>query len=318
MDGAILYFIYRFSWGSDGPSPFFSYSLNDLNTNESSQYANKDYLASDDWVFIKKDFGSALTSTDFPFIFLYNKHSGTLRLFLALGQLYGQNDAATITLTYNNNTYRFAIFENYKTIGSALKDFDNNVSSVTINNYYNNSVLFWYHADFTINYDPCICNYPSSLLFQVKFLSKVTMQFTLDGSALPQIDGYGRVGRNGNVNSTIAGAATSVFNNAQKATKIFGDAISGISKWADLTKAQKTFYDNLGSVLNGISPIFGAVSFLIGLFGGGNDSPVRPVAYDINLEGSGSINYSNPYGSIALPVPGANKSGLDPMRNVST
>jgi hypothetical protein len=54
---AQYYTLYTISHGVQSVfSPFNNYSLHDQNTNELSQYAIKDYSASDGWVFIKKDF----------------------------------------------------------------------------------------------------------------------------------------------------------------------------------------------------------------------------------------------------------------------
>jgi hypothetical protein len=58
------YTIYTISNGLQTvPSPFYNYALNDLNTVELSQYSAKDFLPTDGWVFIKKDFGNSTTAT---------------------------------------------------------------------------------------------------------------------------------------------------------------------------------------------------------------------------------------------------------------
>lgn len=305
------YTIYTISHGMQTVySPFYNFSLNDLNTNQLSQYSNKDFLPSDGWVFIKKDFGNATIGTDFPYLILYNKYSGTLRVFFALGQLYGQNDAATVTLTYNNGSFRSALLGNYSpNTGMALDNFDNNVSPISLNNYYNNSVLYWYYADFAMNYDPCLCNYKSSLLFSVKFSSNSTLKFTLDGTAIQNLDNYGR--NNGNGGTNFLNAATTTVSNLVSAATSFGNGISGYGDWMTLPDDKKNFYQNLGGSITNLGSMIGIAKFLLGLIDGSSSAPPRPLAFDINLKGSGLITTSSPYGSFALPVPGANNYGLD-------
>lgn len=301
--------IYTLSHGVQSiTSPFYNYSLNNLNTNEFSQYANKDFQ-SPEWVFIKKDFGSPTSGTDFAYLILYNKYSGTLRVFYAFGQLYGQNDAINMTLTYNNQSYRSAIFDNYGGIGTSVQDFSNNIPPISINNFYNNSILYWYHADFTLNYDPCVCNHVQSLLFRIKFSSTANLQFSIDGTALQNIDNYGRNGSNGG--TSTSGSLAGTFNNLQKAATGFGNTLESLSKNLTLTERQTKFFKSLTGDVSGLGSILGAANFLIGLLDNGTSAPIKPLAFDINLKGTGSIVYTNPYGSIQLPVSGANKSGLD-------
>ena len=291
-------------------SPFHNFSLNNLNTNELSQYAAKDYLPQDGWVFIKKDFGNSIAGTDYPYLLLYNRFQGTLRLFMGLGQLYGQNDAATISLTYNSQTYRSAILENYApTNGSALETFNNNVAEIRLSNYYDNKVLHWYYADFTMNYDPCICNFKSSLLFKIRFSSTASLQFKLEGTALQNFDAFGRSGGNGK-GSTL-GAINSTFANISKAGNTLSSYLTNTDKYISLSNENKNFFTALVGGANGLNGLFGIANFAIGLIDPAASAPPRPLAFDINLTGTGTITHTNPYGAFVLPIPGANNVGLD-------
>jgi len=317
---AQTYTIYTISHGAQVVnSPFYESSLDNQNINEFSAYAVKDFSPQDGWVFLKKNFGTSTTGTDFPYLILYNKHSGTLRVFMAFGQLYGQNDAATITLTYGNNSYRSAMLENYngQNYYNALDNFTNNVSPVKINNYFSNSVLYWFHADFVMNYDPCTCNYNSTLLFSINLASNGNLHFTLDGTAIqnlqPGTDGYGRTGQIGNQsNLSNLGAVGSTFNNIQKGINFIKPLADNSTKWQNLDPANQNFFSALSTDLGGIGSVLSFANFFVGLFGGGSSAPVKPLAFNINLTGSGTISYTNPYGTVTLPIPGGNGTGLDP------
>ena len=298
-------------------SPFFNSSLTNPNVNEFSQYSLKDFQPADGWELIQYDFGNATIGTDVPYFILYNKHSGLMRVFVAFANLYGQNNAITLELRYVSNESRSALMENFSPNGlNATQNFNNEVPPVSINNFYVNQTLFWYHADFNLHYDPCICNYETSLELRAIVTNAANLQFTLQGQAIQNLnppygtDSYGRTGNIGNQSngSNIISIMRNLGKGASWAQDLIvkGNPRLGISANKDSKLA--AMFGTISSAL----PIVASVSqFLIGIF---KDDPApqppRPLAFDINLQGSGTISSTYNYWYKELIAPGSEQTLL--------
>lgn len=174
------YTIYTVTLGTQTvESPFYNTNLSNPNINEFSQYTLKDYEPGDGWELLQYDFGTPSIGTDAPYLMLYNRHTGLLRVFVAFASLFGQNNAVSLELGYVPNEARSALLENFSATGRhATENFNNNVPPISQNNFYLNQVLKWYHTDYYLQYDPCICNYETALEFKVTLATNPTLQFT--------------------------------------------------------------------------------------------------------------------------------------------
>lgn len=321
IDWTAQYFtIHTISLGTTTiPSPFYLNSLNNPNVNEFSKYAEKDFNNSKGWELWKYDFGTSTVRNDVPYLILYNRHTGLMRIFLAFAKLYGQNNGISVELKYEEQAYRSAILENYNRLDNrhATKNFSNNVPEIKNNNYYINSVLTWYHSDFYLHYDPCICNYENNIVLEVKLSNQGNINFEIKGQALQNFqtgistDGHGRIGEKG---------VFSVLNdNDFKAIPFFKEVTSGLSfgkklvnsDWLNLKPEVKTKYSAFLGSLSANLPIVGAfANLLISIFDGSGTSAPMPLVFDINLDGSGSIVYSSNYLNNTLVVPGSEQTLL--------
>lgn len=313
------YTIYTQSLGMRNvQSPYFSSGLTNPNTNEFSQYTAKDFSVADGWELIQYDFGTPSVGTDFPYLILYNKRTGLLRVFVAFANLLSQNNAITIELKYVNNESRSAILENFSGTGRhGTNSFNNNVPPVGINNFYLNQILYWYNADFYLQYDPCICNFETALELNVKLASSSTLQFNVEGTAIQNLgpdvatDTYGRTGNIGNQTnpSSPLSNIVSVLKNAGKGAEWASDMIKNKNNYLNLKPTQVSKLSSLFSSISNILPgIAGAAEFLVTMLGGGASEPPRPLVLDIALRGTGSIVTSSPYGYKKLIVPGSEQT----------
>lgn len=311
------YTIYTISLGTKTvESPFYNVSLTNPNINEFSQYTLKDYEPSDGWELLQYDFGTPSIGTDAPYLMLYNRHTGLLRVFIAFASLFGQNNAVSLELGYVPSETRSALLENFSATGRhATENFNNNVPPISQNNFYLNQVLKWYHADYYLQYDPCICNYETALEFKVTLATNSTLQFTMEGQALQNLnppystDSYGRTGNIG-MQSANGSKVTGVFRNMGKASDWADKVIQKKENYLGLSAEKKTTLSNIFGAIGLFMPgIAGVADFLIGLF---KDDPApqppRPLMLDISLTASGSITTSFPYGYKKLIVPGSEQT----------
>lgn len=99
-------------------SPFYAretmYGNQNVNILDLPNTTWRDCLPEDGWVLVQKDFGAPGKFINHPYLILYNRFSGLLRIFL----LVGQEDAslfsrATITLTHGQGRFRTATLDLY-------------------------------------------------------------------------------------------------------------------------------------------------------------------------------------------------------------
>lgn len=304
-------------------SPYFLTSLNNPNVNELSLSSNKDFNSAEGWELWKHDFGTTTARTDVPYFILYNRHTGLMRVFIAFANLLGQNNAISIVLKYKDATYRSAILENYVNDQgrNATQNFSNNVPPTANSNYYLNSNLTWYHSDFYLHFDPCICNYKTSLVLEVKLSNNGTFNFTIDGQAIQNFSGgqgtdaNGRIGEKGVLSSFL-----DLNNQPYKSTGFFRDLYSGATlgqnimnaKWNTLDqKIKDGFLQIFNGFAQGIPIVSAFANFLTTIFDKNNGAqPMRPLVFDINLKGQGNISYTYNYSFNQLVVPGSEQTLL--------
>lgn len=118
---------------------------------------------------------------DIPYIVLYNRFTGILRVFGTYGNSPLQNpggtvfDGVQITIVYDlqnelNGNLRL------RNGNDVPLDQNTEVSLTKSTALHTNAPSQWFSADFQLAYDPCICFYPSKLRLQLDFYSSYSLK----------------------------------------------------------------------------------------------------------------------------------------------
>ena len=131
-----------------------------------------------------------------PYIVLYNKYSGIVRVFVAFGVAGQGADAVDITLSFDNTEDVSGNLRLNNGMDQALEQ-KTNVSLVKSIAKDPNLSTNWMSTDFQVAYDPCVCYYPSKLRIAVK---KVYQSFLEAVSGSVSLPNQPLVGNNNIVN----------------------------------------------------------------------------------------------------------------------
>jgi len=129
----------------------------------------------------------------FPYIVIYNKYLGKIRVFCKFGldqTVFEAADAVEISLAYNDRKEVSGAMRLYEGMNQSL-DLKTDIIRVTSVAKAQNFGNTWYSADFQIAYDPCTCFYPSNinLLFsQIKEQDIMAHSRTITLEDQPLID----------------------------------------------------------------------------------------------------------------------------------
>lgn len=126
-----------------------------------------------------EDFGYLNTLKGFPYILLYNRYTGVLRIFGNCHERWAENNA------YNAVRINFEHFvpdeESGFVFSGVLRhgqgkdlalDRNSETTSITVLTSNPNNPFKWFVADFQLAYDPCVCSYPSMLKFTFDFVNQ--------------------------------------------------------------------------------------------------------------------------------------------------
>jgi Secretion system C-terminal sorting domain len=155
-----------------------------------------------------------------------------------------------------------------------------------------------------MNYDPCHCNYRNDLFFEAKLSSTSTLSFKLNGTAIQDLDSYGRSGVNGKTSVNGLQPAISVYKDASNAFSL----INGILN--DPTGNKPDKFQNFLSYLPVVGKALTLSDFFLGLFKNNKPLSATPLSFKINLTANGTINYTPPYKPISLNVPGSYQASV--------
>jgi hypothetical protein len=109
-----------------------------------------------------------------PYIVLYNRYSGTIRIFLNFGldNLVGNGpDAVEVILSIPDNSNKNGLLRLYDNYDVSL-DENTKITKITSIAKATNAQRQWMSCDFQIAYDPCICYFPSKLKFEFNQISE--------------------------------------------------------------------------------------------------------------------------------------------------
>jgi hypothetical protein len=123
---------------------------------------------------------------DIPYIVLYNRYKGIIRLFANYGNGYistqASIDAMRIELKFASNINGQNVLNGMFRLNSGKDitlDQKTNIKVMSSTTYHPNSANKWFSCDFQVAYDPCVCYYPSSL--QIKFFAVENQDLELHG-----------------------------------------------------------------------------------------------------------------------------------------
>lgn len=167
------------------PSPF--YQLNNPITN--NLLDSKDMLYQDGWELITKDNGYAdngtasLVPVTNPHLVLYNKYTGTMRIFFIIGDRKSDYNSISVKVNFFASTGSNSFAPSLLNLSSGevtplMAPFSTTPPKFTSVNTYYNSADLWVYADFPMSYDPCTCLYDSKLII-TPYLS---VNFTIDAT----------------------------------------------------------------------------------------------------------------------------------------
>ncbi|GAA4038286.1 hypothetical protein GCM10022409_24660 [Hymenobacter glaciei] len=287
-------------------------------------------LPKDGWELMKRDLGyndaaQPITGTRNPYVILYNKRTGMLRVFTAIGDLFNSYQFAEIKLKFNTSgsSHKSATLNRMEGIGTALLDTPTGTGAefVSIAPFLNYKSK-WFMADFPMEYDPCACQFDSKLKIEVNLISQadVKEQSTTTGTLVTT--------NSSNPSATQTGSgfdqalamgkkAYGAVSAGQKTYKSLDSWASGVkgklgistdkTAKSDAIDALKNVMKNnqfLKAGLNSIPYVGLAVSAFDAFFGGGKEEsgpqPValQPMTIEMNTVTTGTITanslYSNP------------------------
>jgi hypothetical protein len=175
-------------------SPFHEL-ISNPNVNRYTDAIEKDYRNEDGWELLYHVFGSTEKGLDNPFFMLYNRFSGTIRVFVNIRNSGSANsNAASITLAFPDGVRRTAVFNQLGLHTRALDDFDKKARTSNNNRYVNSGVndnYYWLSADFNSMYDPCTCGLASDFLLFVTLISDTKVDLSINGTITTLLDNTG-------------------------------------------------------------------------------------------------------------------------------
>jgi hypothetical protein len=171
------------------PSPFTQIQNPNL-----SKYHQKEMLTEDGWELIErnlgfKDDGSLRSDLTNPTLVLYNKYSGRLLVFVAIGDKDEDHETAEISLGHHEQSQGFkrAFLGHADNIMEGVKTFNPNIEVSTIHKFYNYDNK-WLVAEFQMAYDPCTCmNENKEILIETSLIdsAKIILTGTINGTITP-------------------------------------------------------------------------------------------------------------------------------------
>ncbi len=266
-------------------------------------HGDREYKPAYGWVLVKYDFGVQGNPIQHPYLILYNKFKGILRIFTAITEVAGVHNSAVFTLKFEDGTrYKSAALEFNSGNGYAnsLSSFDNQIEEIRVPNNYSLDLPYWLYADFAIAYDPCTCNYNSNLAFDVKLITSSNLQFNLNGQLVQDIssDGQGAGGTQNmlKVANDLVNAGASYYDKVDKPVQII-NTVFGDNPMTPFIK----------SFVPGMATAFGMLSFATGTFS--DETPVQPLAFNANLKATGTLVAEFSHKEVVTKVSGSQPIG---------
>jgi hypothetical protein len=313
-------------------SPFYQ---GPWNSNVTHLVDSKDRLPADGWELINADFGYNVDGTPAsqrvidPKLLLYNKYTGTLRLFFAKGHT-TTNDYNFIRIIlsfyptageYNFNTFTLSNSGILKALD--VSDFNGVPASFEFMQDFQQTPGNWVYTDFPMHYDPCTCLFRSKILVQIRYLTNANVDLTgsFTGKLAAITNGQGSISNPDEFNVNFNGLNNTV-KNISKAYKTVDGFISDLKKFnenvgnLDAFKAELKKSNFLKDFFATMPFVNVAVAFMDFFTGGGKSAGPQQVALtptSIDLRGKiqGTISTDVLNATGVFITPGSDPTGSD-------
>lgn len=298
-------------------------------------------LPGDGWELIKRnlgylDSGAPAANLVNPYVVLYNKHSGMLRVFVATGMRVQDYQFVEIKLLFNTNgaQKKAGTLNRLEGIGVPLDRTvpgPNSGEFAAVTRFLNQDTK-WFMADFPMEYDPCACQFDSKLKIEVNLISQANIQITgvttgtlltnnaSTGATSTSSDFDGAINLFKKVNGVLS-ASQKTYNtigsystNVRNSLTALG-ARSSVQDANDKKTAFTQFANSLASNsflkggLNAVPYIGAAVSIMDSFFGGGKDGgsqavSLQPMSIEMTTKMTGTLSATALYEAITFNNPG--------------
>lgn len=304
---------YRLNSAAD-PTPYLEVPWQQANNINMERFQGKNDIAINGWQLIRRDLGyddgGNPQVTQNPFVIIYNRYLGVLRVFATVQRPLTNFQFAEIKLVFSTaGQVKAATLNRQSALGVALEDTEKGLGTqFSVVARYLNDSRKWFTADFPMDYDPCICQYDSRLRVEVNLIKKATvnLQSTTTGSIVTSSDPNAGTGNGNSFFKTTSGAinaAGTSFDNIDKLTaKLKNDG--GNATALDTLRANIRRNSFLQKGLSSIPYLGAAIGLLDFFIGGGQDSApqplaLQPLAIQMTTKTTGTIQdtslYATPY-----------------------
>lgn len=342
-------------------SPFFQHALNRYPFSKpSSGEGSPDFLTEQGWELIQSNLGFSMKKEGidqkvreqktygYPYVMLYNKNSGILRIVALYNHSPSIYNTAAITLEQSSESNMVAnnLFAPYtqQTLSNSSESSRRGKSITSLVKLISNEDKQWIFADFTMGYDPCISCYESALKLSISPIASGETSLTgrSTGISIPVRDAQGLVdsdyliggldGLNNNIGAVTFQSYQDLYNEF-KDHKDYASVVyeekSGASSSEVRTGLKKT-----GEALSAINaanpePISKAIiGFVAGIFDFANFGtppkiegielpPPMPTVAVGELALSGTVTFTGHSDVISIAAPGSLSSNNKPELQTS-
>jgi len=287
----------------------------------------------DGWTFIAKNFGTASQGRNNPYFVLYNKYTGVLRVFYNITNGAANNAAAITVKQIGAN--QSAILSNADSKMPALDNFNANVT-MRVPNFYSNSNnlnnYYWLYADFTMSYDPCVCNKNYLLNISADLINTANIDWVTTGTITEPVVTDNQASESSSAFKT----AISIFQGTKEAGKKAYEDADGFVDDANLFfEKNGPYLINKAKILNGhqiakicealevvpeVGAVIGAANFFVSsvkkIINASHPTEVKPVIKQalVDLHTTGTITTTTNYGMGQVNIPGSNLANVAPSQ----
>jgi hypothetical protein len=170
---------------SDQAGGWYSYIFNDIEPSSENGWE----LVGFNLGFYPNGTEQSSEFNDFPYILLYNKYSGVLRVFGLLGPGFGafgtSIDAVVISLKFDESFNQNGMFRLSEGNDKSL-DEETAITRMASIAKHPNANGRWFSSDFHMAYDPCVCFFESKIEFNFEFIEKQNVTAQINGISTEQ------------------------------------------------------------------------------------------------------------------------------------
>jgi len=310
-------------------SPFYQ---GPWNSNVANLVDSKDRLAADGWELINADFGYNNNGTPAsqrvmdPKLLLYNKYTGTLRLFFAKGHTTTSDyNFIKITLSFTgaSGEYAFNTFTLSNT--GILFPLDQTDAKTTPAKFqfmqdFQQTPANWVYTDFPMHYDPCTCLFKSKIQIQISYLTKadVNLTGTFTGKLAAIENGQGSITGPSGFNVGFGDIGKGISKAFKSADEFINDTKKESTNGGALESLRSELKSSsfLKGLFSSVPFIDGAMSVLDFFTGGGKSAgptevKLTPTSIDLSGTITGTITNEVINATGIFITPGSDPTGSD-------